>query len=118
MLGTALPLVEHLDTQIEKYRGAEQGLNLLTSGGADLAQSTASVTDHNALLRIALHDKGGVYGEQRLVRGSVVTKSHFFHSDGDGVRQFVTYALQSGFADQLSDERFLGLVADLAVGIQ
>ena len=56
MLGIALPLLEHLDTQIEKYRRAEQGLNLLTSGGADLAQSTASVTDHNALLRIALDD--------------------------------------------------------------
>ncbi len=56
--------------------------------------------------------------EQRAVGGSVLARDHLLHNDGQGVRQLVAHALQSGLTHQFGDHHLLGFVGQIAVRIQ
>ena len=116
--GVALPVLGDLDPQVEVDRRAQQRLDLLAGGGADVAQPGPLVADHDALLGVALDVQVGVDVEQRLVVGPVLTQPHLLDHDGDRVRQLVADALQGGLPDQLRDDRLLGRVAQVAVRVE
>ena len=56
--------------------------------------------------------------EQRVVGGPVLARDHLVDDDGDRVRQLVAHALERGLADELGDHDELGLVGELAVGVE
>ena len=49
-------------------------------------------------------------------RPAVLARDHLLDDHRDRVRQLVAHALERGLADELGDERLLGLVGELALG--
>ena len=56
--------------------------------------------------------------EQRPVGRSVLAQAHLLDHDGDRVRQLVAHAFERGLPDQLADHVLLGLVGELALGVE
>ena len=80
--------------------------------------TSALVADDDALLRRAFDEQVRVDVEQRLVVGAALAQAHLLDDDGDRVRQLVAHALQGGLADQLGDDRLLGRVREVAIGVE
>ena len=91
----ALPVLGHLDVQLEENRRPQQRLDLLARGGADVAQPTALVADDDALLGVSLDVDHSVDVQQWLVLGPPGSQFHLVDHDGDRVRQLVANTFQS-----------------------
>ena len=76
------------------------------------------MADDDALLGITLDDHGRVDIHQRLVRRAAFAQAHLLDDHGDRVRKLVANSFERRLADQFGDQRLLGLVGDLTVGIQ
>src|SRR4029453_18602390 len=57
LAGVALPVLGHLDPEIEVDLGAEQGLELGPGLGADVAQDRPAAAEHDRLLAGPLHEQ-------------------------------------------------------------
>src|SRR4051794_37152072 len=108
--GVALPVLGDLDEQVEVDLLAQHRLDLLAGAGADVLEARAGAADDDRLLRRALDEDLGADGED-LARGDLLD------DHGEGVGQLVAHALERGLADELGDERVLGLVGELALGV-
>ena len=82
------------------------------------SQAGTLLADDDALLAVALDVDVDAYVDQRLVLGAVGARNHLVDDDGDRVRELVAHAFQRGLADDLRDQRLLGLVGQLPFGVE
>src|SRR6202012_2842539 len=101
LLGVALPVLGHLDVQVEVDAGTQQGLDLLPGPAADVLQAGALGADDDGLLAGALDIHLGVDVGQVLLTGP---RLHLLDDDRDRVRELFADTLQGGLADQLGDQ--------------
>ena len=118
LLRIALPVLGHLDVQVEVDAGAEQRLDALARVGPDLAEPGAALADDDGLLGRALHVQVDADVEERPVLGPPLTRNDLVDDDGQGVRQLVADAFEGGFPDEFGDHHSLRLVRQVAVRIQ
>src|SRR5882757_3738922 len=69
----ALPVLRHLDVQLEIDLGAEQRLDLAAGGGADLLEPGTALADDDALLAGPLHVEDRVHVEHV---GATLVRDH------------------------------------------
>src|SRR6478736_2969381 len=117
LLGVALPVLGHLDVQVEVDLLAEERLDALARVRADLTQPGAPTSDDDRLLARALHEDVDPHVEQRLVLGAPLPRHHLLDDDGQRVRQLVAHTLEGGLPDELGDHHHLRLVGEHAVGV-
>src|SRR5699024_1737036 len=85
---------------------------------AHVAQPRSSRPDDDRLLAVALDVDLGPNVDQGTFRRPARARAHLLDDDRDRVRELVAYALEGGLADELGDEAFLRLVAELPVRVQ
>src|SRR3954451_20965734 len=100
LLWVALPVLRHLDAEVEIDLAAEQPLDVLTRLGAHTLEARTAGSDDAALLAVPLdeHDRFDV---DEVV--TTLARRHLLHDDGDRVRQLVAHSEECGLADQLRD---------------
>ena len=118
LLGVALPVLGHLDVQVEVHPLAEQLLDAGARVGADLAQAGAPASDDDRLLasrstNTLTRTSSSGLSSGRPSRGTISSTT-----TARRVRQLVAHALERGLAHQLGDHHQLGLVGEDAVGVQ
>src|SRR6478735_3485745 len=118
LLGVALPVLGHLDVQVEVHPLAEQLLDAGARVGADLAQAGPTTTDDDRLLRVALDEHVDPHVEQRLGLAAALARHDLVDDDREAVRQLVAHPLERRLSHQLGDHDQLGLVGEHAVGVE
>src|SRR6478609_4423534 len=103
LLGVALPVLGHLDVEVEVDLLPEERLDTLAGVRADLAQPGAAASDDDGLLAGALDEDVDAHVEQRLVVGPPLALHHLLDDDGERVRQLVAHALERSLAHELGD---------------
>src|SRR5665647_781185 len=103
LLGIALPVLGDLDVQIEVDPLAEQHLDPLARGGADLTKTGSALADDDGLLAGPFDEDVDPDVEHRRDLGSTLPGRHLLDDDGQAVRHLVVKALKGCLANQLGD---------------
>src|SRR5690625_3042427 len=117
-LRITLPVLEDLHVQIEVHGRPQERLDPPPRTGADLLEARAAAADDDRLLAVAFDVDVHVDVPQRAILGPVLPRSHLLHLHGERVGQLVADVLQRGFADQFRHHHGLGLVGEVAVGVE
>src|SRR5690625_1175548 len=115
-LRVLLPVLRHLDVQIQVYGHPEQFLDLSTGRRAYTPEPGAALADDDRLLGGALHEHVHPHVDEPV--GAVLTGNDLVDEHRDGVRQFLTHPFQGGLAHEFRDEYVVGFVGEFPLGVE
>src|SRR5450631_2120946 len=118
LFGIALPVLGDLDVEVKIDPLAEQRLDPLAGGGADLTKARSTFADDDCLLAGPFDEDVDPDVEQRRDLRTARPGQHLVDDDGQAVRHLVVKPLKGCLADELGDHDDLRLVGQHTVGVQ
>src|SRR5450631_2299650 len=118
LFGIALPVLGDLDVEVKIDPLAEQRLDPLAGGGADLTKARSTFADDDCLLAGPFDEDVDPDVEQRRDLRAARPRQHLVDDDGQAVRHLVVKPLKGCLADELGDHDDLRLVGQHTVGVQ